>query len=93
MDIAPHQLGLERVRAEYLEMPGLGLTADQVQRLCGLEDAACRSVLDSLVDAKFLHVGPRGIYTRLTDGDLRTRSRAAQAQMRAAPPAGWRRET
>src|SRR5256885_16506125 len=28
---------LERIRAEYLEMPGLSLKADQVQRLCGVE--------------------------------------------------------
>lgn len=84
MDTAPHRLVLERVRAEYLEMPGLGLTADQVQRLCGLERLACRLVLDSLVDAKFLHVGPRGIYTRLDDG-LRSRARPAQPQARPQP--------
>jgi hypothetical protein len=27
---------LERLRAEYLEMPGLKLRIEQVQRLCGI---------------------------------------------------------
>jgi hypothetical protein len=43
----------QRLRAEYLEMPGMRLTADQVQRLCGIEGTLCRSVLDELVDAKY----------------------------------------
>ena len=28
---------LERLRGEYLEMPGMKLTIEQVQRLCGIE--------------------------------------------------------
>jgi len=27
----------ERLRAEFMEMPGLRLTSEQVQRLCGME--------------------------------------------------------
>jgi transketolase len=39
-------------------MPGLCLTSEQVQRLCGVERTICQLVLDSLVDAKFLCLNP-----------------------------------
>ena len=58
---------IRRVRAEYLEMPGLRLKAEQVQRLCGVERTICQLVLDSLVDAKFLSMKPDGHYARFTD--------------------------
>jgi len=38
-----------RVRSEYLEMPGLTLKSEQVQRLCGIDDIACKVVLAALV--------------------------------------------
>ena len=53
MILPPSERLLERIRAEYLEMPGLCLTSEQVQRLCGVERTICQLVLDSLVDAKF----------------------------------------
>ena len=59
---------LERVRGEFLEMPGLRLTAAQVARLCGVEQTICQGVLDALVDVKFLRVSSDGTYSRLTDG-------------------------
>ncbi len=59
---------LERLRGEYLEMPGLRLRAEQVQRLCGIERTLCQSVLDALVGEQFLCVRPDGHYARLTDG-------------------------
>jgi hypothetical protein len=58
----------DRLRAEFLEMPGLRLTAEQVQRLCGLERTMCRLVLGSLVEAHFLCVTPDGHYARVSDG-------------------------
>ena len=58
----------ERVRAEYLEMPGLHLTVDQVQRLCGIDRKECRTVLDKLVAEHFLCVKPNGAYARAWDG-------------------------
>jgi hypothetical protein len=58
----------ERVRAEYLEMPGLHLTVDQVQRLCGIDRPECRTVLDTLVSERFLCVKPNGAYARAWDG-------------------------
>ncbi len=39
---------LNRLRAEYLEMPGLQLTAEQVQRLCDIEPKVCQSAPDEL---------------------------------------------
>jgi hypothetical protein len=60
---------LTRLRAEFVEMPGLLLTAAQVQRLCGVEPAMCQVVLDALVDARFLYVKPDGTYGRLVDGE------------------------
>ena len=61
---------VNRLRAEFLEMPGLRLTSVQVQRLCGVERTLCQLALDSLVDAKFLSVKPDGVYGRTTDGRL-----------------------
>ena len=45
---------LRRIRAEYLEMPGLRLTAPQAQCLFGLDAETCDAVLAILLDAKFL---------------------------------------
>jgi hypothetical protein len=61
---------LTRVRAEYLEMPGLKLTVEQVERLCGIERTLCQSVLDSLVETKFLCVGSDGTYVRSTGAEI-----------------------
>ena len=62
---APQQL-VERVRAEYLEMPGLRLTQSQAQRLCGMDPATCKSVLQALVDLHFLRANDDGTYGRHT---------------------------
>ena len=59
-------------------MPGLCLTPEQLQRLCGVELRLCRLVLDTLVDAKFLCLKSNGTYARLTDGEA-FRPRAAKA--------------
>jgi hypothetical protein len=59
--------GIDRVRSEYLEMPGLRLKVEQVQRLCGIERRVCEVVLNALVDAKFLCLKD-GRYGRLTEG-------------------------
>jgi hypothetical protein len=45
---------IDRVRAEFVEMPGLELTLPQAVRLWGLGADDCRHVLDSLADAGFL---------------------------------------
>ena len=53
---------LPRIRAEYLEMPGLRLNTAQAQRLWGLDARACEAVLTALHDARFLR--------RLGDGSF-----------------------
>jgi hypothetical protein len=53
-----------RIRAEYLEMPGLRLTAPQAQRLFGLEAETCDAVLATLLDAKFLVRTHTGLFAR-----------------------------
>lgn len=59
---------LERLRAEYLEMPGMKLRIEQIQRLCGIEHTMCKLVLDALVKANFLCIRTDGTYVRLTEG-------------------------
>lgn len=71
---------LDRVRAEYLDMPGMRLTIQQVQRLCGIEQMLCQTVLASLVDAKFLCVKSDGMYARSADDAV---PRPAKADVRA----------
>ena len=58
---------IERLRGEFVEMPDLHRSSEQVERLCGIEHTMCQSVLDALVDAKFLCRKPGGVYARLTD--------------------------
>jgi hypothetical protein len=60
------QEALERIRSEFMEMPGMRLTAAQVQRLCGIDALVCEAVLKALVDSKFLTHHADGIYTRVT---------------------------
>jgi len=55
---------VQRVRGEYLEMPGLSLTAHQAQRLWHLEPEACRLLLSALVESGFLRQTARGGYVR-----------------------------
>ena len=56
---------LDRVRSEFIEMPGMRLTAPQVERLCGIDRAVCQQVLSELVETRFLTHHPDGVYTRL----------------------------
>jgi hypothetical protein len=55
---------LERVRGQFLEMPGLQLTARQIERLCGVEADVCQAVLDTLVETKFLLLKRDRLYAR-----------------------------
>lgn len=56
-----------RIRAEYLEMPGLHLTKPQIQRLWRLEPHVCDAVLDMLIGGQFLRQTPRGAYVLARD--------------------------
>jgi hypothetical protein len=81
---------LDRVRGEYLEMPGLTLTHAQVQRLCGIDQATCTAVLDSLEKALFLRRRSDGTYVRLTEGSIPS-PRAAKAALHATTSVPERR--
>jgi hypothetical protein len=69
---------IQRIRAEYLEMPGLTLRPEQVQRLCGVDGTLCRSVLQALVESGFLSRRPDGAYGRYPNPDI-SRARPAKA--------------
>lgn len=56
---------LQRIQGEYLEMPGLRLTTAQAQRLWGLDRDLCQSLLDALIDAKFLSRTRDGSFVRV----------------------------
>jgi hypothetical protein len=55
---------LQRIQGEFIEMPGLRLTAAQAQRLWGLEQEVCEALLGALVDAKFLSQTRDGAFVR-----------------------------
>lgn len=56
---------LQRIQGEFVEMPGLRLTAAQAQRLWGLERDVCTAMLGALVDARFLSQTRDGAYVRI----------------------------
>jgi hypothetical protein len=53
-----------RVRHEFLEMPGLCLTTPQAARLWGLDRAVCEQVIEVLVQSAFLRLTAGGMWTR-----------------------------
>ena len=53
-----------RVRAEFVEMPGLTLTVRQASRLFGLDQDMCREVVDRLINADFLRWSGAGVVAR-----------------------------
>jgi len=55
-----------RAEAEYLEMPGLKLTARQASRLWHLDAAASARLLDAMVDAGVLYRAKDGGYVLLS---------------------------
>jgi hypothetical protein len=71
---------LQRIRAEYLEMPGLTLRAEQVQRLCGVDSKLCENVLNALVESGFLSRRADGAYGRYPNPDI-ARLRTAKAAL------------
>ncbi len=55
---------VHRIRAEFLEMPGLRLTLAQATRLWRLEPEVCQAVIDTLVDSRFLRWTASGMVMR-----------------------------
>jgi hypothetical protein len=59
---------LQIIRGEFAEVPGLHLTRKQFQRLWGLDGETCNTLLDVLVDQKFLRQTPDEGYVRANIG-------------------------
>ena len=55
---------VRRVRAEYLEMPGLHLTDAQARRIWNLDEEWCEAVLNVLMEARFLRRTSTGAFVR-----------------------------
>ena len=55
---------MELVRSEFMEIPGLSLTRDQIQRLWGLDSAIADLVIAELLHSGFLRLSARGQYVR-----------------------------
>lgn len=75
---------LNRIRGEYLEMPGLRLTPAQAARLWAVDLELARELLTVLVEAGFLTVAGDGRHARRGDSEGRrgrnTTSRAGAAR-------------
>jgi hypothetical protein len=55
---------VQRVRSEFLEMPGLQLSVPQACRLWGLDATTCGSLMEQLVQSKFLYRTRAGGFAR-----------------------------
>jgi DNA-binding IclR family transcriptional regulator len=55
---------LQRIEAEYREMPGLSVTDAQAQRLWGLDNTTCKRALETLVQRGVLRRTRREVYVR-----------------------------
>lgn len=76
--LPPNPQLLDRIRGEYLEMPGLKLTLPQAQRLWHQRERECEGLLGALIDAKFLCRQSDGRYARMSEleGHQQTSARA-----------------
>jgi len=55
---------LSRIQMEFMEMPGLKLTASQARRLCNLPEDVCQGALDALTRTGFLRQLRDGSFLR-----------------------------
>ena len=53
---------VDRIKAEYRELPGLQLMLWQAQRLWGLDQVQCEAILEVLVETSFLRKTKNGAY-------------------------------
>jgi len=74
---------LARVWAEYCELPGLGLTEPQAQRLWGVDGATCSALLNVLVRSELLTRGADGRYRRFADDVAGSGAKMAKAAHRS----------
>jgi hypothetical protein len=64
---------LEGIRAEFLEMPGVQLTLEQVWRLVAFDGQCVKRFSMRWVDATSLCRRSNGVYARVTEGDISRR--------------------
>ena len=62
------QEAVNRMVAEYREMPGMTLTVTQAQRLWGIDTSTCTLALGALMRRRFLKRGANGAYFRAWAG-------------------------
>jgi hypothetical protein len=55
---------MQQIRAEYVEMPGLSLTKEQMRRVWRLDQPLCDAVVEALVALEFLERRPGDRYVR-----------------------------
>jgi hypothetical protein len=68
---------VNRIRMEYLEMPGLALTSGQARRMWNLDPALCDAVLSTLVREEFLSETRHGAFLRRGEGGRRPSAAAS----------------
>jgi hypothetical protein len=69
LPLPPSEIDLvNRVRGEFLEMPGMRLTFDQAVRLWALDARTCEAVLDRLISVGYLARDDRGHYRKAHGG-------------------------
>ena len=61
----PEAALLDRVKGEFLEMPGLRLTEMQARRLWGLDAPSCAALMDALIETRFLFRTREGAFMRI----------------------------
>lgn len=74
MRVAPALV--ERIRTEFLEMPGLKLTQAQACRLWSLNERDCGEALDALIADRFLYRTPSGAFIMLPSAGRMLKARA-----------------
>ena len=84
---------LSRIRAEYVEMPGLNLTTPQARRLWGLDREACDTALAALVDAKVLSRTREGLFVMATTSRSDQEPRGGSDTTDSSEPVGARRRS
>jgi len=65
---------LHMICNQFVELRGLRLTAQQAQRVWGIDEWTCQRLLETLVEQKFLLQNEHGTYVRLTDGAVRPKA-------------------
>jgi hypothetical protein len=71
----------QRIRAEFLEMPGLKLTLAQATKVFGADAVVVKPVLEQLRDEGFLARGPADVFRRCTALDERVPSGPAAGDL------------